>query len=73
MNNRIPTFLGNVASFSRDETADLTNQEELRAARFSTYRGEKNTNRVSVGKSGEKRQRGRLRHRWKDNIKRDLK
>jgi hypothetical protein len=64
MNNRKPTFLGNVASFSRDETADLTNQEESLAARCSTNGGEKNTFRVSVRKSGEKRQRGRLGHRW---------
>lgn len=55
VNNRISTFLGNVASFSRDETANLTNQEEWHAARCSTYGGQKNTYRVSVRKYGEKR------------------
>jgi hypothetical protein len=32
------------------------------------YEGEKNAYRFSVRKSGGKRQRGRLRHRWKGNI-----
>jgi hypothetical protein len=73
MNNRIPTFLDNVASVSRDETADLMNQEERHAVRCGKYGGQKNIHRVSVRKSGENRQRGRLRHRWKDNIIKDLK
>ena len=38
----------------------------------STYGGEQSVYRFSVGKPEGKRQLGRHRHRWEDNIKVDL-
>jgi hypothetical protein len=45
----------------------------MREARHSTHMGEKrNAYRVLVGKPKGKIPLGRLRHRWDDNIKMDL-
>jgi hypothetical protein len=59
--------------YSSPNIIRMMRSRRMRSAGYVARMGEKrNTHRILVGKPERKRRLGRLRHRWVDNIKMDL-